>query len=173
MGKTIPVLERFFSKVEKKSFGYSTECWIWIAYRNVFGYGTFRGENSKKEDGYKCRLAHRWSYENFVGKIEPGLELDHICKNKACVNPEHLRQVTHARNMEFNSGLNKDVTCCPEGHSYDGDNLYIRTRKDGRVYKICRTCKKDREIEYKSNNRDILRKKALERYYRIKNKVIV
>ncbi len=168
MGKMIPVIERFWSKVEKKKFGHETECWIWIACRNKHGYGWFRGENSKQPGGYTGRLAHRWAYEHFKEKIEDENELDHLCKNKACVNPEHLRQVTHAENMNSNADIFR-VYMCPEGHPYTGDNVLIRIRSNGRRYRVCRTCKRYQESEFRKKNTDILRKKALERYHKRKN----
>lgn len=158
-------IERFMNKVSKKKMGYKTECWMWMAYRNKFGYGVFRGDKSKHPSGYKGRLAHRWVYEHFIGKIESGFEIDHLCRNKGCVNPEHLRQVTHQENM---LGLlyTQRTTHCPKGHPYSGDNLYIRTRTDGRVYKMCRICKRDSERKFKELNRDKLREKSLEYYHR-------
>lgn len=168
MGKVIPVLERFWSKVDKKSFGYGTECWIWNASINASGYAWFRGEFSKQKYGYVGRLAHRWAYEHFIGSIQDGFELDHLCKNKSCVNPEHLRQVTHAENMKGLLHSNR-VTKCPNGHDYISKNLLIRKRKDGREYKVCRTCKRDKERLRYADKADILKKKALERYYKNKH----
>lgn len=62
-------------------------CWNWTAALNAFGYGRFRG-----------LLAHRVSYESLVGPIPDGLELDHLCRNRKCVRPEHLEPVTHDEN---------------------------------------------------------------------------
>lgn len=137
-----PALERFFSKIEKKLLNYETECWLWTAYKNKCGYGCFRGEDSKHIGGYKGRLAHRWAYEHFVEKIKNGFEIDHICKNVGCVNPEHLRQVTHDRNMEARIGTRVRKAYCKNGHSYTAENVYIRVRGNGRSYRVCRLCKR-------------------------------
>lgn len=68
--------------------GYETECWLWLRAKTAGGYGVFR-------EAY----AHRFSYESFVGPICPGFEIDHLCRNPSCVNPQHLQSVTHRENM--------------------------------------------------------------------------
>lgn len=85
---TRPPIERFMEKVSKQADG----CWIWTASLNR-GYGQFR------YDG-KPRKAYRWSYEHFIGPIPEGMQVDHICRVPACVNPEHLRVCTNKQNME-------------------------------------------------------------------------
>lgn len=78
---------RFISKVNK-----TATCWIWNAGLDRDGYGRFRGKNS--------RLAHRFSYEHHYGAIDENLEIDHLCRNRACVNPQHLEVVEHKENMK-------------------------------------------------------------------------
>lgn len=80
--------ERFWSKVEK-----TDGCWNWIAGKFADGYGTF------KADG-KMVHSHRHAWLMSVGPIPEGLELDHVCMNRACVKIEHLRLATHKENME-------------------------------------------------------------------------
>jgi len=89
--------ERFWSKVDK--YG---ECWVWTG-RKVTGYGSIN-------IGPKRPYAHRIAYEMLVGPIPPGLEVDHICINRACVRPEHLRLTTRKQNMENRNRPNRNST---------------------------------------------------------------
>lgn len=87
--------ERFWSKVEK-----TDGCWNWIAGQLATGYGSFDGN----------KKAHRVSYEMHKGKIPDGLFVDHMCHNRLCVNPKHLRVVTHKQNVENFGKLHRDNT---------------------------------------------------------------
>ena len=83
-------LQRFMDKVEPVT---ESGCWIWNGTCQKNGYGRTAFGN------HQSGFAHRWSYMHFVGAIPPGNEIDHLCRVRCCVNPNHLRTVTHAENM--------------------------------------------------------------------------
>lgn len=129
-------IRRFITK-----FLVGDECWEWTASKDRGGYGTF------KLDG-KTAIAHRVSYRLFVGEIPKGLELDHLCRVRHCVNPKHLEPVTKAENTR--RGIAGDQfrnrTHCVKGHPFSGDNLFVR--KNG--HRECRTCMRDRARAYRA-----------------------
>lgn len=140
---------RFISQVQK-----TDDCWLWAGCRDRRGYGQF----GIKTDKWKHVPAHRYSYELFRADIPPNLELDHLCRNPPCVNPEHLEPVTHHENcIRGEAGIkNKIKTHCPEGHKLEGDNLVRYKLKLG--IRECRTCSRRQKQEYKRRKR--LAKKA-------------
>lgn len=115
-------LERVMLHVEQRG-----ECWVWTAYTEN-GYGRL---SIQSQPGL---YAHRVAYEEMVGEIPPGLHLDHLCRNRACVNPWHLEPVTVLVNVRRGAGHGSE-THCPKGHAYDEANTY---RYGGRRY--CRAC---------------------------------
>ena len=131
-----PNLQRFAAKFLEDENG----CWIWHGATNgPRGYGILR---YGKRPGVKV-YAHCFSYETFIGQVPDGKELDHICRQPRCVNPEHLEPVTHRVNCLRGVGwaaINAAVTFCPQGHHYSGRNLYVRS--DG--HRDCRRCNAER-----------------------------
>lgn len=118
-------------------------CIIWQGSINRTGYALIKDENRK------TRLGHRAVYEAVIGPIPDGLTLDHLCRVRACINPDHLEPVTVAENTR-RAAANK--THCPAGHAYDEDNTY-HPPQGGRM---CREC-------YRKHSREYQRRKARER----------
>ncbi len=127
-----PTDERFQRYVVEKPNG----CWEWTGWIDVDGYGGFRNDN-----GTSCK-AHRWSYEYHRGPIAPGLTIDHLCRNRRCVNPEHLEVVTIRVNVLRGDTLparNAAATHCCRGHAFTPDNTYVDPKSGKRA---CRTCRR-------------------------------
>lgn len=125
----------FISKIPK---GDENACWDWVGYKNVNGYGIFN------VDG-KPQYAHRISYEIYKGKIPKHLEIDHLCRNRACINPTHLEAVSSRENTirgESPFGKNARKTHCPKGHPLSGRNLILRRNKNS-FTRGCRICSRE------------------------------
>ena len=124
-----PLTGRFWSKVEATG-----ACWLWTAYRNRDGYGRFR------LDG-RISCAHRVAYEALVGPIPEGLDLDHLCRVRNCVNPDHIEPVPRGVNTLRGMGPPAAFarqTHCKRGHEFTPENTY-----EWRTSRICRTCRAD------------------------------
>jgi len=132
--KPRPAIDRFNEKIVGRDSG----CIEWTGSLNGNGYGTFYAGPGKSV------VAHRWSYEHHVGPITDGLQIDHLCSNRKCVNPNHLEPVSlwenHIRAGTI-SVLNAEKTTCPSGHPYSGENLYIHANTGDRR---CRRCGSNR-----------------------------
>src|SRR3972149_11608374 len=110
-------------------------CWEWQGQKAGGGYGYFW-------NGEKQVYAHRFSFQTYNGCIPLDFEIDHLCRNKVCVNPDHLEVVTHLTNVKRGlAGINFRMKMyCPKGHPYIKANTYIPP-KGGRV---CRQCVRER-----------------------------
>ena len=135
MQKIQTLKERILNKITKDDDG----CWVWSGAKfkkNSGNYGQIRIGGRK--DGKLVR-AHKISYQEFVGEIPKGLELDHLCHNTLCVNPKHLEPVIHAENMKRRKDSN--LPYCKHGHKYTPRTTYIRPDNGYRECKICRKLK--------------------------------
>lgn len=128
--------ERFQDKISPEP---NTGCWLWTGCRS--------GSGSEAGNGYgyvmmqkpirAIRRAHRVIYEMIKGPILGDLTLDHLCRTKVCVNPDHLEPVTQTENTRRYSCLRVK---CDEGHDLSGENLRIKIKSDGSTHRICRIC---------------------------------
>lgn len=107
-------------------------CWTWIRSRSDRGYGVH-------SRNHRLRYAHRTVYQLLIGPVPKGLELDHLCLNKACVNPDHLEPVTHRVNVlrapTAKAAIYARRTACNRGHPFDDVNTLF-----SQGYRRCREC---------------------------------
>ena len=121
----------------------NTGCWLWTATGNGNGYGQFWSEK-------RMVYAHRHAYERWVGPIPDGLQIDHLCRVRCCVNPNHLDPVTCRENLlrgETFNAENAAKTHCVHGHEFTPENTYI-SPCDG--CRRCRNCNAAAVTRYKA-----------------------
>lgn len=147
-----PASDRFWCYVIQ-----SGACWLWVGNKRPNGYGRFW-------TGETYTGAHQWSYEHFVGPVPDGCELDHLCRVRHCVRPDHLEPVDHRTNVnrgavthtalrtkpthEYGKGQ-RQKTHCPQGHEYSPGNTYVTP--DNR--RMCRMCTLDTKRRYRERQR--------------------
>ncbi len=121
------ILVNFQSKIE---FGPEIDsCWNWTGGKTNSGYGIMKCFGN-------MTTTHKLSYELYKGIIPDGLEIDHLCNNKSCCNPDHLETVSHRENMIRMGKNKKPITHCVHGHEYTKENTYINSKNR----KVCREC---------------------------------
>lgn len=123
-----------------------TGCWLWSSWQ-AGGYGRIKVRG-------KSYQAHRYIYELLIGPIPNGLQLDHLCRQTFCVNPEHMEPVTQRENCR--RGIGPAAQCarrthCPEGHPLEGENLVPSLLAKGT--RLCLICKHKRDAEYRERVR--------------------
>jgi hypothetical protein len=132
------------------------ECWIYPGYCNTktgYGNATFDGQRME---------AHSAAYRLLVGPVPEGLELDHLCRVRACCNPLHLEPVSHQLNIlrgESPSARQAAQTHCIHGHELASDNVWV----DARGHRHCVACRNRRANEYYDRHRE--KRKAWQRAY--------
>ncbi|MGH2798334.1 MAG: HNH endonuclease signature motif containing protein [Thermoleophilaceae bacterium] len=141
-----PLHQRFLDKIAVDP---ATGCWLWQARLDASGYGRFnRGPGLSP-------LAHRYAYEQYVGPIPTGRQLDHLCRTRRCVNPQHLEVVTPIANVmrgESFSAVNAAKETCVNGHPFDLLNTSFRSDRPGT--RECRECAREAKRAYKRRQRE-------------------
>lgn len=128
-------IKDFLTKYKKNRKG----CWVWNGYKTSHGYGSMKMAGRRD-------YAHRISFRYFKGEIPKELQIDHLCRNRLCINPDHLELVTSAENTRrgnSNSSINAKKTNCSKGHPFFGSNLILKTKNGKIVGRKCRICLRD------------------------------
>jgi len=149
----MPDHEAAMDKIERVPF---SGCWVWMGTVANNGYGKI-GKS----------VAHRIFYEQEFGPVPEGLQLDHLCRNRLCVNPAHLEPVTQRENIMRGTSptaVNARKTHCIRGHEYTTENTYIRSNG----YRMCRAC------DYAFTHSEEHKRKAVEttRKWKLRNKAL-
>lgn len=129
--------EEIDARIERLPSG----CWLW--------HGARCGPAGREYGKIGDRYIHRVMYERHVGPIPPGLDLDHLCRVRLCVNPAHLEPVTRGENIRRGAlgdvirARAAKVTHCPRGHAYTPDNLLKRKKNE----RACKACHREKMLE--------------------------
>ena len=115
----------------------SEGCWVWQGKQNSNGYGLHQ-----RGPGHTARVIHRILWEHHTRQHVPeGMQLDHLCRNRLCCNPDHFEAVTPSENTRRQDHAERRKTACPKGHPYDEENT--RITPSGK--RVCRQCDRDRK----------------------------
>jgi hypothetical protein len=120
-------------------------CWLWTGRLNRYGYGHAIFDR-------KLQLAHRVAYTLFKGSIPSGLQLDHLCRVRCCINPDHLEPVTNKENLSRGRNSKRDQSHCVNGHEFTEENTYWYADK-GYRHRMCRECASARNKRWKREHR--------------------
>ena len=124
-------------------------CWVWQNRLTNAGYGTIAITRVGGKKGHYSQSAHRISYEAYKGRVGENMVIDHLCRNRMCVNPEHLEEVDQLTNLMRGVGtvakINKNKTHCKNGHEFNQENTYEPPKRTGRRY--CKKCQSVRGKE--------------------------
>lgn len=134
-----PLRQRLLSKIQVEN-----GCWVWQGYKCNWGYGRIKVHG-------QILVVHRVAYEEFIGPIAENLEIDHLCRNRMCINPAHLEPVAHKVNIQrgtagkypSNGDQGRRKTHCPHGHLYDLFNTHW-TKLGHRECRSCRAAQNKR-----------------------------
>lgn len=128
---------RFWKRVDRVE----GDCWLWTGGQSVNGYGSCLDYLAETP---RTTYAHRLSWRIHRGEIPEGLQIDHLCRNKLCVNPDHLEPVTQSENLKRRSAKVQ----CKSGHPFTAENTY-QTKAGTRC---CRTCRRDAAKRFRDSH---------------------
>jgi hypothetical protein len=143
--------DRFWDMVSPEP---NTGCWLWTGIVSSYGYARFSYSKYRIE-------AHRLVFIFMVGAIPKPLQIDHKCRVRCCVNPDHMELVTsHENTLRGEAGVhNRRKVHCPQGHPYDSSNTLQRKpdKRHANGCRECRICRKRRKSQGRARGRDSTR----------------